>query len=165
MSSVSRNVLEQLTRNYLWMKTLQSSSSTKSDDSSKQKSLTQSMTTAATQLQTAVNTSGGGGGDLPSSSGGGGRSGAAELMFGIRGSSGGGGGSSVTAGGGGSRGDTQMGVASTAGTARSSLPSTLAPRVSQRTRNLNAAVSKVVSMATDELYESTLTHAKKQVFP
>ena len=158
MSSVSRNVLEQLTKNYLWMKTLQSSSSTRSDDTPKQKSLTQSMTTAATQLQTAANTAGSGGGG--SSSAGGGQGSGAEFMFGgTRGGSGSGGGS-------GSRsGDTPMGGVSAAIAKASSTPSALAPRVSQRTRNLNTAVSKVVSMATDELYESTLTHAKHKVFP
>jgi hypothetical protein len=145
---VSRNVLEQLTRNYLWMKTLQSNSSNRSDDTTKQSTLVQTMKTTANQLQTAANTLADSAG--PGGAGSGGYRGGATRLAGRAMSGGGGGGGPGGA------------VAAGGAAAKSSSAST--PRISQRTQALNAAVSKVVALATDELYESTLTHAKQQVF-
>jgi COP9 signalosome complex subunit 5 len=152
MSSVSRNVLEQLTRNYLWMKTLQSNSSNRSDDTTKQSTLVQTMKTTANQLQTAANT-------LVDSAGPGGagtggyRGGATRLA-----------GRAISGGPGGAAGGGGPGGAAAAGGAAAKSSSASTPRISQRTQALNVAVSKVVALATDELYESTLTHAKQQVF-
>jgi COP9 signalosome complex subunit 5 len=151
MSSTSRAVLEQLTQDYLWMRTL---CSQKSSGESAQKQSTQQLVSIQKSLQTAAAVASGHSSvhhHHPASSssavapGGGAGGGAGSRAFGDWGRGGGGG--AATAAAGGVTGKASGGASS-----------------SKKTSDLNKAVQQLVDLAADELRETALEITKEQVF-
>ena len=160
MSSTSRMVLEQLTQNYLWMRTLQ----TTRDD----KTMIQSLQAATTQLEMAAHSSGDGAGSSGGGGGGGGTTGILMGRSGARGGGGGGGGMGEPGGpsviGSAAIVASHMVGTATSSSASSGTVSTATPRLLQRTNDYNAAVEKVTQLATKELSETTLERTKQHIF-
>lgn len=138
MSSTSRGILETLTQDYLWMRTL---SSQKAQGESAEKQTTQRLHSIQKSMQNAAAVA------ANTSSGGSGPSGGASRGFGGRGGAmgTGGGGSAGTTGG--SAGATSTGVSS-----------------DKKSSELSKAVQQLVDLASEELRETTLQETKEQVF-